>query len=87
METTGLSSEGEMLARETSLGEWLLHRLPEGSPMRPEVLSLLATLYHHQFNISGVAERPQTRPTWERDREAMISELHRELVDNFPGVR
>ena len=59
MEEAGLSPVGVMLAREASLGEWLLHRLPEGSAMRPEVLSLLATLYRDQFSDSSAADRPQ----------------------------
>ncbi|MDQ6774634.1 MAG: hypothetical protein M3071_00085, partial [Actinomycetota bacterium] len=59
METVGLP-EGVVLARKTSFAEGLLGRLPEASPLRPEVLSLLATLYREQFSVSAGVDRTQT---------------------------
>jgi CHAT domain-containing protein len=57
MEQVGLPPEGVVVARLASVGEGLLHRLPQGSSTRPEVLSLLATLYREQFNVAKGVDR------------------------------
>jgi hypothetical protein len=57
MERVGLPPDGVVVARRTSATEGLLGRLPQGSPLRPEVLSLLATLYREQFNVAKGLDR------------------------------